>query len=282
MIIPTDAAIEAYLDERFHENAERIQEETGAGLAPDILYQALQQVLYYWRKLKHIALSVTETEVRLNLPCQRTPSGREFGIEGVVDIVRDDDRIVMYDIKTHDTDYVRHHREEYEQQLNIYAHIWQTLREQDLDEAAVITTRFPAKLHEAIVNGDETVIMEELEAWDPVVKIPFDEAHVRTAIEDFGAVVDDIENGSFSPPSVTQLRTRTEDTGQTFAQRVCRNCDARFSCKAYRRFAKSSKGRKDFLFKEFFADIPDWEIEERQRGRLEAVEGNPYSDPGEW
>jgi hypothetical protein len=81
MIDITDEHIEVFLEERFEENLERIQEETGAGLAPDIKAMAFQQVLLYWRKLKDIATRVTETEVRLNLPCQRTPRGIEYGIE---------------------------------------------------------------------------------------------------------------------------------------------------------------------------------------------------------
>ncbi len=56
----------------------------------------------YWKKLRHIAEKVTDTEVRLNLPNQTTPKGRGFCVEGVVDIVREDEKVTMYDIKTHD------------------------------------------------------------------------------------------------------------------------------------------------------------------------------------
>lgn len=39
----------------------------------------------YWRKLHEIARRVTDTEVRLALPQQRTPQGHTFSIEGVID-----------------------------------------------------------------------------------------------------------------------------------------------------------------------------------------------------
>ena len=273
-----DELIEVFLRERFDDNFERIQEETGTGLAPDIREMAFQQVLYYWRKLKGIANRVTETEVRLNLPCQRTPEGREYGIEGVVDIVREEDQTIMYDIKTHEVEYARAHRNDYAQQLNIYTHIWQILREQQLDQTAVITTALPKKLREAIVNGDESTVKKELSAWDPVIDIPFDPQEVETAIQEFGEIVDQIEDGIFSPPGVSRLRSRTTDDRLTFAQRICRNCDARFSCRSYRLFAKSSSGASEFSFNSYFPDdLADWEQEERQRGQLEAETESEFS-----
>src|SRR5438876_3937588 len=56
---------------------------------------------------RHIAESVTDTEVKLNLPNQKTPKKRTFCIDGVVDIVRENDAVTMYDLKTHDLEFVR-------------------------------------------------------------------------------------------------------------------------------------------------------------------------------
>lgn len=264
--------VEQFLQERFEENLERIQEETGTGLAPDIEDMAFQQVLYYWRKLKDIATRVTETEVRLNLPSQQTPAGREYGIEGVVDIVREGNRTVMYDIKTHDAAYVRAHRDDYSRQLNIYAHVWQHLRDQDLDETAVITTSFPEKLREAISNGDAPVIEQEMTSWEPVIDIPFDDNAVDEAIGQFGEVVDSIEDGSFSPPGVSVLRTRTADNAKAFATRICRNCDARFSCRPYRLYAKSVGGKAGKQFGAYIDEkVPEWDTEDRLISLLEAT-----------
>ena len=40
----------------------------------------------------------------------------------------------------------------------------------------------------------------------------------------------------------------------TFAVQVCRNCDARFSCSAYRRYVKSSSSQSNSLLSRFLND----------------------------
>src|SRR5690348_9617353 len=135
--------VEARIHEFFEENFEALRLAGDRSLAPEVKEAALQQVLLYWRRLKDIALKVTDTEVRLNLPHQVTPQGRMFGIEGIVDIVREQGETVMYDIKTHDADAIRQNLGAYEQQLNVYAYIWQKLRGEALDAMAIIATRFP-------------------------------------------------------------------------------------------------------------------------------------------
>lgn len=136
----------------FEENFQRLKFENGHGLSPEIKEGARRQVLAYWRKLKHVAETITDTEVRLNLPGQKSPRGRKFNIEGVVDIVREKGHTVMYDLKTHDPEYVKQNLIEYERQLNVYAHIWQNLRQQELNETAVIATRLPDSLDVAWRN----------------------------------------------------------------------------------------------------------------------------------
>jgi hypothetical protein len=120
------ADIEAFIRQVFEENFELLAAESGHVISAESRAAALQQVLLYWRKLRHVAERVTDTEVHLTLPGQRSPRGREYSIEGVVDIVREDDRVVMYDIKTHEADYVRANLDLYRQQLNVYAHIWRS------------------------------------------------------------------------------------------------------------------------------------------------------------
>ncbi len=90
MTIPTDD-IEQRLNEFFEENLAALALENGHSLSPEVRETARQQVLMYWRKLRHIAERITDTEVRLSLPQQRTPKGRTFTIEGIVDIVREDE-----------------------------------------------------------------------------------------------------------------------------------------------------------------------------------------------
>lgn len=72
---------------------------------------------------------------------------------------------------------------------------------------------------------------------DLAPKIP---GKVQKTVDQFAQVVDAIEDHRFTCPSVDVLEQRNED-GQTFAQRVCRNCDVRFSCDSYRDYARKHK-----------------------------------------
>ena len=151
----TETEIEQAIQEMFEENYLLLQAESGHSLTQDVKQAALQQVLLYWRKMREVAENITETEVRLCLPEQSTAKGRTFAIEGVVDIIREGDHTVMYDIKTHDADYVLANKDLYEKQLNIYAHIWQNLRQQPLDATAIIATSYPAFVKEALSDPQE-------------------------------------------------------------------------------------------------------------------------------
>ena len=83
----TDAN-EQFLRDAFEANFERLREESGRVVTPDVKRAAFEQVLLYWRRLRTLAEQVTETEVHLVLPDQRSPEGRRYTLEGVVDIVR--------------------------------------------------------------------------------------------------------------------------------------------------------------------------------------------------
>jgi hypothetical protein len=247
--------LEAEVDDEitifFEQNYEFLSLSSGRGLTNDTKEAAYKQVLLYWLKLKEIAKRVTETEVRLILPNQRTPRGRLFTIEGVVDIVREFGTTTMYDIKTHAVEDVLANRAFYEEQLNVYAYIWQELRRQQLDQTAVIATSYPQSLRNAILSEDDGEIGIELERWNPLVDIPFSQEQVDQTIWKFGEVIDKIEEGRFRPPAQEVLRQR-DNNQQQFATRVCRNCDGRFSCDAYLTFFKSqTNNRPDSIFQLF-------------------------------
>lgn len=244
-MIPDDMEIEAFIRDALEQNFERLRLQSGHSLTADVKDTAYTQALLYWRKLKDIAIRITDTEVRLNLPGQKTPEGREFGIEGVVDIVREGDCTIMYDIKTHDADFVRDNIHGYEQQLNTYAYIWQHLRGQPLDQTAVIATAYPDSVKSALASRDEARIQYELERWDPLVEIDFNSKHVSETIAEFGRVVDCIENNKFAPAPLEVLRGRREEGDRAFSSRVCRRCDARYSCSSYRAFAAAEGGRPE-------------------------------------
>jgi len=253
----TQNEIEIELKEKFEENYTMLRLTGGHALSADVKEAAWNQVLYYYRKLRSVAESISETEVKLTLPDQKTPQERRFTIEGIVDIVSQQNKTWMYDIKTHDPDYIRAHRSRYEKQLNIYAHIWERLRGEKLDQTAVISTAFPRAMKTALDSMDEEYIASEIEKWEPVIPVEFDHNKVNETIEDFARVVDKIESRSFSAPSVDYLTKRIEGTNITFANRTCRNCDGRFSCPAYREYALQSGAKTSADFKKYYEQLRD-------------------------
>lgn len=238
----SNTTIESFIHASFERNFEALRIEGGHTLAPAVKEAALYQTLLYWRRLGDIACSVTDTEVLLTLQGQTTPGKRLFGIEGVVDIVREQDRTTMYDTKTHDAEQIQANLAAYEKQLNVYAYIWKQLRGQDLDGTAVIATEYPDRIGEALKQEDWATVDDELPNWNPLIPIPYDTAHVAETIREFGAVVDAIEEGQFAPPPPETLRSRRDGAAASFATSVCVNCDARFSCGSYRAYAASSRG----------------------------------------
>ena len=267
-----ESEIEAEIRRMFEENYELMRLEGGHALSADVKEAALNQVLFYWRKMRDVAENVTDTEVKLNLPEQITPQGRKYGIEGVVDIIREDERTVMYDIKTHDSDYVRANTAEYEKQLNVYAHIWQGLRGQELDQTAIIATSYPSSIRNAIADKDEKHLVKKLESWNPLIDIPFNQENVEETIQEFGEIVDSIESRKFAPPSVKRLKSALPGKKYTFAVQVCRNCDARFSCSAYRNYVRSSASKADSLLKRYLNDFgSDLERENWRFSNLEVT-----------
>lgn len=245
----SEEAIERHIQESFEANYRRLLAEGGAHLlTPHALEQARQQVQHYWKKLREIAVSVTETEVRLQLPNRRTPKGRRFVIEGVVDLVREAERIRMYDIKTHYCDEVRHNVDTYAMQLNVYAYIWRELRGQELHEMGIIAVQLPLSLRRAIADGDLRGIEQELSSWNPLVPIPISRSSIDDIFRDIADTVDRIEDGVFMPPTLDKLRAvvgKDANTQRpvTFATLHCRNCDGRFSCGSYRQYVLDGSGR---------------------------------------
>jgi hypothetical protein len=249
--------IETRLKEIFELNFEHIRLEGGVPFTPQIKEQAWQQVLYYYRKLHEVAENVTDTEVKLTLPNLSSPEQRTYTIEGVVDIVREQGEVWMYDIKTHDADLVRANKEYYNQQLNVYSYIWENIRGNSLDHTAVISTVLPLGLKEAVQKGDAPKEKIELAKWEPIIELERDATKVDGMIKEFGCVVDQIENKEFAPPPVEVLDSYMEGTRRKFATAVCRNCDARFSCSSFREYAQKAKAGGKFDFKKYLNDLAD-------------------------
>lgn len=262
-----------FIRQAYFQNFDLLRLESGIALTPEVKQAGLQQVLFYWQKMRDVALNVSETEVRLSLPGQESPNERVFGIEGVVDIVREGGKTIIYDIKTHDADYVRSHIDQYEDQLNVYAHIWKELQKQPLDGTAVICTELPDDVKEALMNGNQVQLERALERWDPLIEIDFDRRKVKETIRSFGEVVDQIEDHEFAPPPVEKLREPFADRSNVrFGTHVCRNCDARFSCAAYRVYVRHGHGRADQIFHEYYSDLEIGEpLEEWRTAGLDSM-----------
>jgi len=267
--------VEKRIAEMFEENYQMFRLAGGHPLTQDIKQLALNQVIAYYRKLRHIAENVSETEVKLVLPNEKTPNGNRFNIEGVVDIVREGDETWMYDIKTHDADFIRQHTDYYESQLNVYAHVWQNLRQNKLDHTAIISTSLPEKISTALKFGNEASQELALGDWDPVIEIDYRQENVEETITEFAKVVDDIEDRRFCAPGVKHLKKKVEGTNVQFATYVCRNCDARYSCPSYREYVRQSGAKSQAEFHKYLEDSGDAVTnEERILANLE----NPVSE----
>lgn len=238
----TEPNLEGFIEEAFELNYERIRLETGRAVTPNIKQAAKEQVLLYYRRMRDLAEGVTDTEVKLTLPQQKTPKNRSFTLEGVVDIVREGEKTIMYDVKTHlDADTAHGHLDQYVQQLNLYAHIWQGLRGEALDETAIIATRPTRDLRQALRTGNPQTIETALSNWQPCIGIPLNSEAVEATVTRFGEVVDRIEERDFKPPSVEKLKAPLRPGAkQQFGTAVCGNCDVRFTCDSYRLFRLQS------------------------------------------
>ena len=251
----TEEEILQQIKTAFAENYEILRLEGIHALTEDIKQLALDQVLFYYDKMRDVAERVTDTEVELTLPEQRTSDNRRFTIRGVVDIVREEDETWMYDIKTHDVEYIEANKELYEQQLDVYAHIWQNLRGERLDHTAIISTAIPKPMWNAFRQGNMFQFIREKDKWQPLVEIRLQQEHVEKMIQDFGQVVDRIEEKEFAPVPLSRIKERVAGTKQLFVTRVCRNCDARFSCSSFREYARQGGEGAKSAMKRYFDDF---------------------------
>jgi hypothetical protein len=263
MIKPKDE-FEQKIIEMFEDNFESLRIESGHTITSRSKNQALQQVILYWRKLHDLADKVTETEVKLILANQETVQGHKFSIEGIVDIVNQNSEVWLYDLKTHDPDFIAENRELYEQQLNVYAFIWQMIHQTDLSNTAVISTAFPQTLRHAIEMDDEESINYEMARWEPVIPLPYSLDRVKETIAEFANVVDKIEDSEFAPKTLEEIEEVGKTSNRSFVSRICNNCDARFSCISYREYVIKRGERTQTGFRKFFsiASIPDTEEQE--------------------
>jgi len=253
--------IEDFIKLRLKENLKLMQAETGQRVNQNVVIAAERQALAYWHTMHLLAEKITETEVKLSLPECSTPKGRTFTIEGVVDIVKEDSGMSIYDIKTMPRDYVEKNKLKFAMQLNVYAHILGGLKGVKVKKAAVIATAPADNIKRKFNTAHFKDFIVMLKSMDPFVDIPLNEDSITDTITKFGEIVDRIQDGDFKPKSVDELKRKDTEGGKTrqFGTDVCRNCDARFSCSSYRKFRSIPENlkkvkRKDTNIWEFFTD----------------------------
>ena len=255
----TDSEIEEKIEEIFEDNYASLKFAGNHSLTENTKKSALYQIIYYFKKLRHIVDNVKRTEVKLTLADRKTPKGRRYSIEGIVDLVEESKKLCMYDIKTHELEYVKHNLEKYKDQLNLYAHIYENLNQTELDLLGVISTHIPHNLLAHDMGTDDW--KREFESWSPIVRIDTSKHEIEKIVNKFAVVVDKIENKEFKPVSVKTLNERPAENLPAFGVSVCRNCDGRFSCDSYREYIEKIN-RKSNLG-DFFQIYLEDEEEER-------------------
>ncbi|MCW7506120.1 PD-(D/E)XK nuclease family protein [Leptospira paudalimensis] len=238
--VALESSLESEIETLVQSNYQNLRLNGGHALTEDVLRSAFLQVLYYYRKMRHVAENVEKSEVKLTLPDQITENGKRYSIEGVVDIIQNDGDLSMYDIKTHDIEYIRLNKSLYQDQLNLYGHIYENLTEDRLAKTAIISTHIPKEL--MTLEGDAW--QKEYDKWVPEEIFDYDRKEIKKTVKEFGKVVESIESRIFSPTSVEKLKEKPKEKNvPTFAIRVCRNCDARYTCSSYLQYAKDNRER---------------------------------------
>lgn len=228
-----DDDMEAFISERFKANYQTLLNESSHQLSATHLEIAKQQALHYWKKNEMLARKITHTEVPLTLPGLKTQNDRIYSMYGVVDMAEEGERLELYDIKTHAAAYVRENKHLYQEQLNVYAKIWQDLHKKSLDGISVIATKLPNDSAENITD------------WNPIVELDLDQSLVDETIKAFGGVVDAIELQNFHPRSPDELYGTTP----SLAAELCSSCDGRFSCASYS--SKEQSNEKEITKEEY-------------------------------
>jgi hypothetical protein len=233
--------IKEFIQISFEENYQQLRQEGGHSLSEHILELARRQVYLYWNTLYQTALNVKETEISLTLPAQTSPKNHKFNIFGIVDLIEEDGEVHMYDLKTHDVDYVLEHKEDYKGQLHVYAYVWEKLYERKVDKVSIVAIGENEQLRQERKDWNGPVEDFKPTKWNPVVTFDLEETAITEEINRFGQIVDCIENRQFYPRVLDVNDQNTKDD----VKRFCSNCDIRFSCPSYTNYAaKASKRNK--------------------------------------
>ena len=254
-------------------NYEALQADGNHPLTPPVLERAFQQVKAYVRKHRETAENVHETEVRLHSQEMKTKGGTSFMIEGVVDLVRDGEKTIMYDLKTQSAEQVKGREAQYRGQLNVYAWLWECSKDLQLDAFGVLALGFTKEMLRAIARKDEDAFEVEFLAWETEIRYPIDMGSVAGTVDAFKKTIDSIESHRFEPPTLEKLKSKKAGDIYNFATQYCANCDVRFSCKPYQEYIKASGGKRFKEDSEFWGKKAD--SEELEQWLVEHVDSIP-------
>ena len=128
-------------------------------------------------------------------------------------------------------------------------------------------------MRDALFANDEDCIQKELEKWNPIIEMSFTPERVDQTIEDFGKVVDAIEENEFAAPPKGKLEKKIHGSERAFGVKVCGNCDARFSCNSFRKYAIDPNRKSRIKFAKYFK-LPGDDLEQEQwiNANLDALE----------
>lgn len=234
--------------ELFQANLDQLTRSAGHSLTLEAQEQAFMQTILYNHKLHELAEAVTETEVELLLPDQFTPNGIFYTLMGIIDVVIDEDGAKLYDFKTMDAHSIKEKMLVFKHQIQMYIHNWQELRgDIPIVEAAIIATNPPKELKGMTMETTDLPCNQTLiEQWDPKIPIDLDEQPtIEETILFIGKIIDQIENDEFAPQPLERLLEKyTPSSKQTFATRVCTNCDARHSCESFQTYTEWKRTKR--------------------------------------
>lgn len=233
-----EKVLEEKLHDFFEANFQYLKETNGHAIDERMKERAFNQVLCYWKKNRELIENATRSEVKLSLPEQQTPYSKySYTLEGSIDVVRKNDKNCLYEITTRSLAQIRGDITPFREQLNVYAHIWKELDDSNtIDSLGVISTSVPEKVQEAVDFGNKEKIEKAFGEWNPVVELQYDEDEIAEMIENFGEVVEKIQNCEFEAPSPERLLSIIPGTRESYGSHICSNCDIRFSCESYKRY----------------------------------------------
>lgn len=229
---------------------DQLKKESGHGIAPELKENGLRAIFAYWLKGQQIIQAIKRTEEKLSLPERITPSSmnsptkRIYTLEGVVDVISLNQKVILYDIKTYDHDNIQNSEviDEISKQLNVYVHIWEGLNKnsedfKEVQEIGLILVSLPSELKKIIKeffpelnlelaksNLDhyieklnaaiEIYEMEHLPSgkkWEVSRDLGLQKGDITDIINEFGSVIDDIVDHKFSPRPYTSKKSKNDE-----------------------------------------------------------------------